>query len=192
MRCVVEREGAGALQNMCLVFAGNFRGFERLIDAIGGVTIDVDRAILDDEYPNEKYGITRLFIPAGIVGLSLAWWCLRSVRLTTMADLFADRFGSRFLATLYAITMLMVAIVGVIAGGNVVALKTLQPLMVKDEAAYTPAERERVTNYHEFAELRTQRRLVDGRAGRQLEPHDRVADHLLYALHGAAAALARE
>ncbi|MBI5767208.1 MAG: sodium:solute symporter family protein [Verrucomicrobia bacterium] len=81
----------------------------------------------------------------------------RRVRLTTMADLFADRFGSTFLATLYAITMLMVAIVGVIAGGNVVALKTLQPLMVKDPAIYSVEEKQRVADYHEFAELRKQR-----------------------------------
>jgi Na+/proline symporter len=81
----------------------------------------------------------------------------RRVRLTTMADLFQDRFGSRFLATLYAVTMLMIAIVGVIAGGNVMALKTLQPLMVKDPAIYTPAERQMVADYHEFAELRKQR-----------------------------------
>src|SRR5262249_49519038 len=76
---------------------------------------------------------------------------------TTMADLFQDRFGSRFLATLYAVTMLMIAVVGVIAGGNVMALKTLQPLMVKDPAIYTPAERKMVADYHEFAELRKQR-----------------------------------
>jgi Na+/proline symporter len=81
----------------------------------------------------------------------------RRVRLTTMADLFQERFGSRFLATLYAITMLMVAIVGVIAGGNVVALKTLQPLMVKDPAIYSPAEKQLVADYHEFSELRKQR-----------------------------------
>jgi LCP family protein required for cell wall assembly len=43
----------------------DFKGFERLIDAIDGVTVDVDRAILDDEYPNEKYGITRVYIPVG-------------------------------------------------------------------------------------------------------------------------------
>ena len=81
----------------------------------------------------------------------------RRVRLTTMADLFADRFGSRFLATLYAVTMLMVAIVGVIAGGNVVALKTLQPLMVKDPAIYSAVEKQAVADYHEFAALRQQR-----------------------------------
>lgn len=81
----------------------------------------------------------------------------RRVRLTTMADLFQDRFGSRFLATLYAITMLMIAVVGVIAGGNVMALKTLQPLMVKDPAIYTTTEQKMVADYHAFAELRKQR-----------------------------------
>src|SRR5687767_9103155 len=81
----------------------------------------------------------------------------RRVRLTTMADLFQDRFGSRFLATLYAITMLMIAVVGVIAGGNVMALKTLQPLMVRDPAIYTVAEKQIVADYHEFSELRKER-----------------------------------
>ena len=81
----------------------------------------------------------------------------RRVRLTTMADLFADRFGSRFLATLYAVTMLIIAVIGVIAAGNVTALKTLQPLMVKEEAVWTPAERQRVADYHEYAQLRQQR-----------------------------------
>ena len=81
----------------------------------------------------------------------------RRVRLTTMADLFIDRFGSRFLATLYAVTMLMIAVIGVIAGGNVMALKTLQPLMVKDPAIYTPAEKQKVADYAEFTELRQAR-----------------------------------
>lgn len=81
----------------------------------------------------------------------------RRVRLTTMADLFVDRFGSRGLATFYAITMLMIAVVGVIAGGNVMALKTLQPLMVKAPAEYTVAEQRQVAEYGEFITLRTQR-----------------------------------
>src|SRR3954464_4934559 len=63
----------------------------------------------------------------------------RRVRLTTTAELFEDRFGKRFLATLYAVTTLMIAVVGLIAGGNVMALKTLQPLMVKDPAIYSEA-----------------------------------------------------
>lgn len=77
----------------------------------------------------------------------------RRVRLTTTAELFDDRFGCRFLATFYAITTILMAIVS-IAGGNVVALKTLQPLMSKDPAAYTQVEQQMVANYHEFAELR--------------------------------------
>jgi SSS family solute:Na+ symporter len=80
----------------------------------------------------------------------------RRVRLTTTAELFEDRFGKRFLATLYAVTTLMIAVVGLIAGGNVMALKTLQPLMVKDAAIYSETERTMVANYHEFAGLRKQ------------------------------------
>lgn len=85
---------------------------------------------------------------------STVWF--RRVRLTTMADLFHDRFGGRFLATLYAITTILMAVVG-IAGGNVVALKTLQPLMVKEAAIYTPAEKQQVEGYYEFVQLRQQR-----------------------------------
>ncbi|MBE7537358.1 MAG: sodium:solute symporter family protein [Opitutaceae bacterium] len=77
----------------------------------------------------------------------------RRVRLTTTAELFDDRFGCRFLATLYAVTTIMMAIVS-IAGGNVVALKTLQPLMVKDPAIYSVVESQRVSDFHEFSELR--------------------------------------
>ena len=77
----------------------------------------------------------------------------RRVRLTTMADLFEDRFGRRFLATLYAITTILMAIVG-IAGGNVVALKTLQPLMVKPVSAYSVTEQQMVADYQEFSALR--------------------------------------
>jgi LCP family protein required for cell wall assembly len=43
----------------------DFKGFERLIDAIDGITVDVDRAILDNDYPNETYGINRLYVPVG-------------------------------------------------------------------------------------------------------------------------------
>lgn len=44
----------------------NFTGFERLIDAIGGITVDVEEPIDDDEYPDGNYGYTEVHIPAGI------------------------------------------------------------------------------------------------------------------------------
>lgn len=82
----------------------------------------------------------------------------RRVRLTTTADLFEDRFGKRFLGSLYAATTIVIIIVS-IAAGNVVALKTLQPLMAKERAAYTPAERRKVEDFHEFERLQRQRAL---------------------------------
>jgi Na+/proline symporter len=100
----------------------------------------------------------------------------RRARLTTMADLFADRFGSKFLASLYAVTMLMIAIIGVIAGGNVMALKTLQPLMVKEPAAYTVAERQSVADYHEFMALRRERAAAPLAPEKALR-YDTLRDH---------------
>jgi Na+/proline symporter len=80
----------------------------------------------------------------------------RRVRLTTTAEMFEDRFGKRFLGSLYASTTIIIIIVS-IAGGNVVALKTLQPLMVKEPASYTQAEARKVADFHEFIALREQR-----------------------------------
>ncbi len=62
--------------------------------------------------------LVRLFIPAGIVGLSLAFWCLRSVRLTTMvfsAALYAGAVSLAFVyysgASMNAILLTMPAVV---------------------------------------------------------------------------------
>ena len=85
---------------------------------------------------------------------SYVWF--RRVRLTTTADLFEDRFGKRFLGSLYAVTTILIIIVS-IAGGNVIALKTLQPLMVKDAAIYSVGEQKMVSDYHEFVALRKAR-----------------------------------
>ncbi|MDP8922844.1 MAG: LCP family protein [Chloroflexota bacterium] len=43
----------------------DFRGFEKVVDELGGVIVDVERPIKDDEYPTEDYGVMRLFIPPG-------------------------------------------------------------------------------------------------------------------------------
>lgn len=45
----------------------DFRGFTRMIDAVGGVTVEVPYALKDDAYPaDEGSNYTRFFVPAGL------------------------------------------------------------------------------------------------------------------------------
>lgn len=44
----------------------DFRGFERVVDTLGGITVDVPLPLLDSAYPSEDYGYERIFIPAGL------------------------------------------------------------------------------------------------------------------------------
>jgi LCP family protein required for cell wall assembly len=44
----------------------NFTGFEQLIDAVGGLDIEVPEDIYDAKYPTADYGTIELFIPAGL------------------------------------------------------------------------------------------------------------------------------
>ena len=43
----------------------DFRGFEQLIDAVGGVVIDADWPVKDDEYPTPDYGYQRIYFVPG-------------------------------------------------------------------------------------------------------------------------------
>lgn len=43
----------------------NFVGFEKMIDLIGGIYIDVEKPINDPKYPDHNYGFDPLYIPAG-------------------------------------------------------------------------------------------------------------------------------
>jgi LCP family protein required for cell wall assembly len=43
----------------------NFEGFERFIDLIGGVDVDVPKTIHDDQYPTIDYGYTTFHVDAG-------------------------------------------------------------------------------------------------------------------------------
>ena len=44
----------------------NFEGFAQVIDALGGVTIDVPRYILDEEYPTEDFSTIRVEFQPGV------------------------------------------------------------------------------------------------------------------------------
>lgn len=43
----------------------DFAGFVTLVDALGGIEIDVPETIVDDRYPTPDYGVTTITIPAG-------------------------------------------------------------------------------------------------------------------------------
>lgn len=43
----------------------NFEGFARMIDAVGGIEVDVPFEIVDEAYPTDDFGYTTLRIPAG-------------------------------------------------------------------------------------------------------------------------------
>jgi LCP family protein required for cell wall assembly len=44
----------------------NFSGFRQVVDALGGVTINVQVPITDDRYPGSNGDLLRLYIPAGV------------------------------------------------------------------------------------------------------------------------------
>ena len=44
----------------------NFQGFRDVVDALGGITVEVEREIWDDKYPDENYGYMTIYIPAGV------------------------------------------------------------------------------------------------------------------------------
>lgn len=78
----------------------------------------------------------------------------RRVRLTTIADLFEERLGSRSLATVYALVAIVVSVLA-IGFGNIVALKTLEPIMIKPPEAYTEADRRNLADHKEYEALKS-------------------------------------
>lgn len=43
----------------------DFQCFKRVIDILGGITLDVPEPVTDDRYPDDQYGYMRIYIPAG-------------------------------------------------------------------------------------------------------------------------------
>jgi LCP family protein required for cell wall assembly len=44
----------------------NFDGFKQVVDAVGGVTINVQVPVLDESYPSDTGRLARIYIPSGI------------------------------------------------------------------------------------------------------------------------------
>src|SRR6185436_8048887 len=79
----------------------------------------------------------------------------RRVRLTTVSDLFEDRYASKGLSLFYAIFQILVACV-FLGFGNVTAYKIASSLVVKQEAQWTAPERAAVEGYRELKQLEKQ------------------------------------
>lgn len=79
----------------------------------------------------------------------------RRVRLTTLADLFQDRFNSRGLSMFYALFQILVACV-FLGFGNVTAYKIASSLVVKPDATWTADDRAYVEGYRELKLLEKQ------------------------------------
>jgi SSS family solute:Na+ symporter len=79
----------------------------------------------------------------------------RRVRLTTVSDLFEDRYASKGLSLFYAIFQILVACV-FLGFGNVTAYKIASSLVVKQEAQWTAQERGAVEGYRELKQLEKQ------------------------------------
>ena len=79
----------------------------------------------------------------------------RRVRLTTLSDLFEDRFASKGLSLFYALFQILVACV-FLGFGNVTAYKIASSLVVKPEAQWTAADRATIEGYRELKMLEKQ------------------------------------
>ncbi|MBI3970012.1 MAG: LCP family protein [Chloroflexi bacterium] len=57
-----------------------FAGFEKLVDHVGGVVVDVERPIKDNEYPDQNYSLRRIFFQPGLQRLDgeTALWYVRT------------------------------------------------------------------------------------------------------------------
>ncbi len=61
----LQERGLGSMR-VDYVAQVNFNGFAGLIDALGGVTIDVPKLIVDDAYPTENFGVMRVEFQPGV------------------------------------------------------------------------------------------------------------------------------
>ena len=79
----------------------------------------------------------------------------RRVRLTTVSDLFEDRYASKGLSLFYAVFQILVACV-FLGFGNVTAYKIASSLVVKQPVQWTAEDRASVDGYRDLKQLEKQ------------------------------------
>jgi solute:Na+ symporter, SSS family len=104
-----------------------------------------------------QQGVSGVWLAFQMIFLNPYYWFMnawfRRVRLTTMADLFEDRLGSRSLATFYASFQIFAAVVVTIGYGNLIAYKISASLASKPEIEWTASEAQSVSEYRELKQL---------------------------------------
>ncbi|PTY07611.1 hypothetical protein DB347_05095 [Opitutaceae bacterium EW11] len=104
-----------------------------------------------------QQGVSGVWLAFQMIFLNPYYWFMnawfRRVRLTTMADLFDDRLGSRSLATFYACFQIFAAVLVTIGYGNLIAYKISASLVTKPEIQWTAGEKQSVAEYHELEKL---------------------------------------
>ncbi len=81
----------------------------------------------------------------------LAAW-FRRVRLVTMAELFEERFRSKFLACIYAVVGIWLSVIN-IGIANKISLRTFQAMTVKPESKLSVEEKQQVDMFREYTQL---------------------------------------
>lgn len=58
----------------------DFQGFQRLVDSVDGITVELPRPLIDHEYPTDDYEIRSIYIPEGVQHLDgeKTLWYVRS------------------------------------------------------------------------------------------------------------------
>ncbi|MCG8603380.1 sodium:solute symporter family protein, partial [bacterium] len=103
-----------------------------------------------------RQGIAGMWIQYLVLFLTPFYWftsmLFRRARLTTVGDLFTERFETKALGGAYAVFTIVMALIGS-AVGYMVAAKTLMALTPKPTSEYTVEERLSVEQFNEYRNL---------------------------------------
>lgn len=106
-----------------------------------------------------KQGVSGSWLNFQTIFLNPFYWFVyvwfRRVRVTTVADLFEDRFKNKALAVFYAIFQMAVAVI-LLGVANVTAYKITSSMALKTEAQMTVADQQVIADYHRWEELKIQ------------------------------------
>jgi Na+/proline symporter len=104
-----------------------------------------------------QQGVSGVWAGFQMIFINPYYWFMftwyRRARLTTTADIFAERLGSRRLALFYAVFQIVMAVAVTMAFGNLVSYKISSALVTKPAAVWTAAEARSVAEYRELTRL---------------------------------------